>query len=184
MPAEMIRDNALQIAGLLSPKIGGPSVFPHQPDGVWNTPYSGERWQQSSGEDLYRRGLYTFWKRTATYPAFVNFDAPSREMCTIRREPTNTPLQALNLLNDPAFLEAAKAFAKRTEDIKDVRARITVMFRACTARRPKADELTRLELLLANLQQKVASPEGSTAVVPWTMLASVLLNLDETITKE
>ena len=191
LPAETIRDNALAIAGLLDPTIGGPSVFPHQPEGVWNTPYSGERWTTSKGANLYRRGLYTFWKRTATYPTFVNFDAPSREACTIRRERTNTPLQALNLMNDPAFLEAAKAFADRTARIGDARLRIEEMFGLCTARKPSKAELDRLLGLLRSLRSKYTEkPEeaqklgGEVERSAWTMLASVLLNLDETITKE
>ena len=191
MEAEMIRDNALAISGLLSPKIGGPSVFPHQPDGVWNNPYSGERWNIATGENLYRRGLYTFWKRTATYPTFMNFDATSREQCTIRRSRTNTPLQALNLLNDPAFMDAAKALAKRTESAKDSRERIRKMFQLCTARKPVKAEEDRLKVLLDNLKAKFATIQGESkklATDPdsaaWIMLGNVLLNLDETITRE
>ena len=109
MEAEMLRDITLAASGLLSPKIGGPSVFPLQPDGIWNNPYSGDTWKVSEGEDRYRRGLYTFWRRTSPYPAFTTFDASSREFCTLRRLRTNTPLQALTTLNDPAFFRAANA---------------------------------------------------------------------------
>ncbi len=192
MEAEMIRDNALSIAGLLSTKIGGPSVFPHQPNGIWNSPYSGERWMTSSDQNLYRRGLYTFWKRTATYPTFTNFDATSRDTCTVRRSRTNTPLQALNLLNDPAFLEAAKGLAKiaiRTGGNDQLR--LEMAFRKCTMRSPKRAELSRLTVLLDNLRKRYrANPIDSAKLAPspddaaWIMVASVLLNLDETITKE
>src|SRR5262249_20171906 len=113
MDVEMVRDNALAISGLLNPKIGGPSVFPSQPEGVWNNPYSGDKWVVSSHGDQYRRGLYTFWRRTAPYAAFMAFDAPSREVCTERRPRTNTPLQALATLNDKAFVEPAAALARR-----------------------------------------------------------------------
>ena len=100
LDAETVRDNALAISGLLNRKIGGPSVFPYQPDGVWANPYSGDQWMMSDNGDQYRRGLYTFWRRTAPYAAFMAFDAPSREVACERRPRTNTPLQALATLND------------------------------------------------------------------------------------
>ena len=109
----MVRDVALAASGLLSPKMFGPSVFPLQPDGIWNMPYSSDKWTTSSGEDRYRRSLYTFWRRTSPYPSFMTFDATSREYCTVRRVRTNTPLQALTLLNDQASFEAARALAAR-----------------------------------------------------------------------
>ena len=111
MEAEMVRDVALAASGLLSPKMYGPSVFPLQPDGIWNMPYNADKWTTSAGEDRYRRSLYTFWRRTSPYPSFMTFDATSREFCTVRRVRTNTPLQALTLLNDPASFEAAGALA-------------------------------------------------------------------------
>ena len=116
MEAEMVRDQALAVSGLLKRTIGGPSVFPYQPDGIWFAPYSGERWNESRGGDQYRRGLYTFWRRSAPYPAFLAFDAPSREVCCERRSRTNTPLQALATLNDPAFVQPAAALARRILD--------------------------------------------------------------------
>jgi hypothetical protein len=212
MEAEMIRDNALAVAGMLNLEIGGPSVFPHQPDKIWDSPYSSDRWTTSSGKELYRRGLYTFWKRTAPYPTFVNFDATSREFCTVRRGRTNTPLQALNLLNDPAFLEASKGLAKRVmgkdfgaaesqrpnpstngglEESRNLKSEIALAFRLCTCRQPKPAELARLMSLYDNLKGKYeqkpeeakklgANPEGAAMI----MVASVLLNLDETINKE
>jgi len=113
MDAEMVRDVALTASGLLSRKIGGPSVFPPQPEGIWDIPYSSEKWIPSEKEDRYRRGLYVFIRRSATYPSFMTFDATSREHCTVRRVRTNTPLQALTTLNDEAFFEAAEALAAR-----------------------------------------------------------------------
>lgn len=113
LTAEMVRDHALAVSGLLSRKMHGPPVYPPQPDGIWRSVYNGESWKTSTGEDRYRRGLYTYSKRTAGYPGFLTFDAPSRDLCTARRMPTNTPLQALVTLNDPAFLEIAGALAKR-----------------------------------------------------------------------
>lgn len=114
LEAETIRDQALQLSGLLSHKIGGPSVYPYQPPGLWRAAFNGERtWQTSPGEDRYRRGLYTFWRRTVPYPSMATFDAPSRESCTVRRLPSNTPLQALVTLNDPVFVEASQALGRR-----------------------------------------------------------------------
>ena len=109
----MIRDVTLAASGLLTQKVGGPSVFPPQPPGVWDLPYNDDTWEESKGPDRYRRGIYTFVRRSAPYPAMVNFDATSRESCVIRRTRTNTPLQALTTLNDPAFFEAAQALASR-----------------------------------------------------------------------
>lgn len=111
--AEQIRDQSLAVSGLLSSKMFGPSVMPHQPEGVWQTVYSGATWMTSAGEDQHRRGVYTFMKRTSPYPSFVTFDASSREVCVVDRIRTNTPLQALTTLNDPVYLEAAHALAKR-----------------------------------------------------------------------
>jgi hypothetical protein len=113
LSAEMVRDQALLVSGLLSPKSFGPPVFPPQPEGVWRSVYSGAAWKTSEGEDRYRRALYTYSKRTSGYPAFLTFDAPTRDVCSARRIATNTPLQALVTLNDPAFIEFAQAFAKR-----------------------------------------------------------------------
>ncbi|MFO0950642.1 MAG: PSD1 and planctomycete cytochrome C domain-containing protein [Isosphaeraceae bacterium] len=113
LEAEMIRDSALAVSGLLSRKMGGPPVMPHQPEGIWKSTYNTDKWILSPGEDRYRRGLYTFLKRTSPYPAMLAFDAPSREVCTVRRVATNTPLQALVTLNDPAFVAAAQGLARR-----------------------------------------------------------------------
>jgi cytochrome c553 len=192
MEAEMIRDNAYAAAGILSPRVGGPSVFPSQPDGIWFSPYSGDMWKNSEGDDFYRRGLYTFWKRTAPYPSFLALDATSRESCTVRRVRTNTPLQALALLNDDAMMVAAKGLAKRM--IKDGGAspadRVRLGFRLCTARMPEAAEVDRLVAFYNKMKTKYAGEErltgalaGDPDAAAWTMVANVLLNLDETLTK-
>ena len=114
LEAEMVRDQAMALSGLLSRKLGGPSVFPPQPDGLWQAAFNGERtWATSQGADRYRRGLYTFWRRTVPYPSMAAFDAPSREICAIKRVRTNTPLQSFVTLNDPVYVEAAQALARR-----------------------------------------------------------------------
>src|SRR5690606_28966627 len=110
--AEQIRDQALAVSGLLSDKMYGPGVKPHQPEGIWQTVYNGQSWKESEGEDAHRRGIYTFLKRTSPYPSFITFDAASREVCLSRRIVTNTPLQALVTLNDPVYLEAAYYLAE------------------------------------------------------------------------
>ncbi|HEV2667279.1 MAG TPA: DUF1553 domain-containing protein, partial [Blastocatellia bacterium] len=149
MEAEMIRDVTLAAGGLLSRKLGGPSVFPLQPEGVWKAPYSGEKWNVSKGEDRFRRSLYTFVRRSSPHPAMMTFDATSREYCTVRRVRTNTPLQALTTLNDEAAMEAARALAKRLieEGGDDLKARLTYGFRACVTRTPKEKEAERLAAL-------------------------------------
>jgi len=112
LTAEQVRDQTLHVAGLLSDKMFGKSVMPYQPPGVWQTVYSGSKWLESEGEDAYRRALYTYWRRTSPYPSMISFDSPSREVCVIRRIPTNTPLQALITLNDPVYIEAANALGE------------------------------------------------------------------------
>jgi hypothetical protein len=202
MEAEMIRDVTLAASGLLTRKIGGPSVFPYQPEGIWDLPYNDDKWVESKGEDRYRRGLYTFSRRTAPYPSMLTFDAPSREFCTVRRVRTNTPLQALTTLNDPAFFAAAQAMTARVfrEAPGDDRARAEHAFRLCASRKPSGPEVDRLLSWLANERQSFESrpsdaarlakerPTGVTAsdaeFAAWTMLSNVLLNLDETLTKE
>lgn len=198
--AEMVRDLSLAASGLLSHKLGGPSVMPPQPEGVWRNPYSSEKWSVSKGEDRYRRGLYTFLRRTSPYPAMMTFDATSREQCTVRRIRTNTPLQSLTLLNDEAAMEMARALAKRMflEIEGDTKSRLNYGFRLCTGRHAKPAELDRLAALydqqLANYKaapqtadkllkgeaRELPSPE----MAAWTLVANVLLNLDETLTKQ
>ena len=199
--AEMVRDIALAASGLLSPKIGGPSVFPYQPEGVWDLVYNDDKWVMSEQDARCQRGIYTFVRRSAPYPSLTTFDAPSREFCTVRRVRTNTPLQALTTLNDPVFFEAAQALARKimSDAGSDPSAGVVYAFRRCVTRRPKPEEVARL-LAFYSLQldrfrrdSKAASEvtkgfNGSTAEVPelaaWTMVSNVLLNLDETVTKE
>jgi hypothetical protein len=189
LEAETIRDNALAVAGLLSRRIGGPSVMPDQPDGVWDIPYGGERWMRSEGENRWRRGLYTTWKRSAPYPAFVAFDATSRETCTVRRIRTNTPLQALALLNDTGMIAAAEALAGRMakEGGKDP---LRYGFRLATGRQPSVKEAQRLHALRSGLLSRYrkspseAARFGGVEKAAMALTANVLLNLDETITRE
>lgn len=202
LEAEMLRDNALAIAGLLVPRVGGPSVFPPQPDGLWTMIYNADQWVNDRGDSRYRRGIYTFWRRTVAYPTFTTFDAPSRETSCMRRPRTNTPLQALTTLNDPQFFESAVALAERMHAASgDVRARISTGFRMATARVPRAQELAKLEELYQKQRTRFeASPAlasevrksrpGSGAKEPhpaeiaaMTLVANVILNLDETLTR-
>ncbi len=192
--AEMVRDVVLSASGLLSPKIGGPSVFPYQPEGIWDMPYNDDQWTISEGEDRFRRGLYTFMRRTAPYPSMAVFDAPSREFCTVRRIRTNTPLQALTTLNDPVFFEAARALANRIarEAGPEPHDRTRLAFRLCTGRWPKPNELNEIvrsyEKDLDAFRKepdrvaKIGSPSPEMAA--WTVISNSLLNLDETVTKE
>lgn len=203
LEAEMLRDQALAASGLLSKKMHGPSMMPPQPEGVWSVPYSGDRWVTSAGEDKYRRALYTFWRRSAPYPAFMTFDAPSREFCVLRRPRSNTPLQALTILNDPAYVEAAQALARRgvSEGGPSPESRATHIFRRCLSRAPEARELARLVVLYQReldryRQDQPAAAEMATShlgaaptemnvseLAAWTVVANVVLNLDETLTK-
>ena len=192
LEAETIRDAALAGAGLLSKKIGGPSVFPDQPGGVWDSPYSGDKWTVSEGEDRWRRGVYTFLKRTAPYPMFLVFDTTSRETCTIRRVRTNTPLQALATLNDTVFVEASKALARRmlAELLRGTAERAFYGFRIVTSRKPSPAEVGSLiKLYESQLARYRADTEAAKALAgtpeeaAWTVVANVLLNLDEALTK-
>ena len=201
MEAEMVRDQSLALSGLLKRTFGGPSVFPYQPDGIWFVPYSSERWTESRNGDQYRRALYTYWRRSAPYPAFLTFDAPSREVCCERRSRTNTPLQALATLNDPAFMQPASAMARRilNESTGSVADRASYALRLVLARKPRKAEVDHLVALhaenLAIYRRDPAAAKAMTVSVPdknpndpadlaaWTVVANVLLNLDETVTK-
>ncbi|HWJ55885.1 MAG TPA: PSD1 and planctomycete cytochrome C domain-containing protein [Vicinamibacterales bacterium] len=197
LEAEMIRDGELAASGLLSPKMHGPSVFPSQPEGIWNMPYNEDRWVESTGEDRYRRSLYTFLRRTSPYPMHMTFDATSREYCAARRVRTNTPLQALTLLNDRASFDAARALAARVASVPDPRSRATLAFRLVVARDPKPAELARILAYVEGERVQFARrPDAAAKVAPspaarqsaadaaaWTLAANVLLNLDETVTK-
>lgn len=201
MEAEMIRDVTLASSGLLSEKIGGPSVYPYQPEGIWDIPYSSAKWEESTGEDRHRRGLYTFLRRSSPYPSMVTFDAPSRETCTIRRTRTNTPLQALNGLNDPVFFEAARALAQRVlaEGGSDEASRASYAFRLLTARTAPPAQLEEMVAWLNQERKRLRqnpdaanqvageaakSAKDPTEIAAWTLLANVLLNMDETVTKQ
>jgi hypothetical protein len=208
LQAETIRDNALAIAGLLSDRIGGPSVSPYQPAGLWDdvavgADYEGTVYRQDKGEGLYRRSMYTFWKRTCPPPGLNTFDAPEREVCTARRSRTNTPLQALVLLNDPTYLEAARKLAERvmTSGGTTPESRIAFAFRQAISRPPTVSEnelaLKLYRQRLTRFQQDPAAAKSLLSVgessrdlslaepelAAWTTVMSVLLNLDETITK-
>jgi len=205
LPAETVRDNALAVSGLFKEKIGGPSVKPYQPDGLWQD-VSVERravYKQDEGDGLYRRSMYTFWKRTCPPPGMMTFDAPDRETCTIRRARTNTPLQALVLMNDPTYLEASRKLAERVvkSSNKDDE-RLTQLFRIVLCRDLNEIEASALLPLLGKARERFqAAPDkakqllkiGSSPrdekldaaeLAAWTTLCSLVLNLDEAITKE
>jgi hypothetical protein len=203
LDAEGVRDNALAIAGLLSLEQGGAPIKPFQPDGLWDK-VGGQKYDYvvSPGEQKYRRGLYVVLKRGAPYPSFINFDANARFTCRVKRTRSNTPLQALTLLNDPVYVEAAQGLARRMiveRPNADVQARITHAFRLTVARTPKAEEVAVLAKLfdaqLAAAKKdpaaareslgKFALPSGTTveAFAAWYAVATALLNLDETISK-
>ena len=209
LPAELIRDTALAAAGLLDDRIGGPSVLPYQPVNLWDEMafgegFSGQKYEQSHGRDLYRRGMYTLWKRTVPPASLAAFDAPSREKCTARRGQTNTPLQALALMNDPTYVEASRALAQRAllEGGTDTKRRLAYAFRLATARTPTGKEVDVLRRLLdgrmasfrrnptaaAKLLEVGESPRDRrldpVEHAAWTTVASVILNLDETVTKQ
>jgi hypothetical protein len=204
LEAEVVRDQALALAGLLSRKTHGPSVFPPQPPGLWQAAFNGQRtWATSTGADRYRRGLYTFWRRTVPYPSMATFDAPSRETCTVRRVRTNTPLQAFVTLNDPVYVEAAQALARRIVReggaTPDERARYAL--RLCLCRPPLPEQVERVARLLESehahyrKDPKAAKvmateplgppPAGTDAaeLAAWTVVANVLLNMDAVLTK-
>lgn len=198
LEAEMVRDLLLATSGQLSRKIGGPSVFPPQPAGITTEgAYGPLTWTVSAGEDRYRRGLYTFAKRTTPYAMFATFDGPSGEACIARREVTNTPLQALTMLNDAVIIEAAQALARdMVKDPRSVPARITSLFRQCLTRPPTSDETKSLITFYDTQHQRLISKEldaekiiGATAgssveLAAWTLLARAIVNLDEMIVKE
>ena len=204
LSAETIRDNALSIAGILQPRVGGPSVKPYQPEGLWEdvTVERRGKYVPDQGEGLFRRSMYTFWKRTCPPPAMVSFDAPNREVCVARRSRTNTPLQSLVLMNDPTYVEAARVLAETIlseHDHDD--ARIQAGYVRAVSRPARADELALLLDLLASARERFANePEaaqkltqvGTRPLAPnadvkevaaWTIVASTILNLDETISK-
>ncbi len=200
LDAELIRDNALAVSGLLNPSIGGPSIKPYQPPGIWDG--TDHKYEQSKGADLYRRGMYVFWKRAAHYPSFQTFDAPSRETCTVQRPRTSTPLQSLVVMNDPVYVEASRALASRvllTANL-DLEQRLTLAFRLTLARPPeRAERRTLLRTFEEQRAAFAADPKAAKELLgvgespcpagldpielaAMTGVANVLLNLNETIT--
>jgi hypothetical protein len=186
LDAEVIRDSALFNSGLLSPKLGGPPVYPPQPDGVMNLGQSKREWKASTGEDRHRRALYTHFWRATPHPALAVFDAPDGFSACTRRLRSNTPLQALTLLNDQQFTEFAEALAQRVlkSPAKNDAERIEQAFRLCLSRSPNQTEQTRLQQLLAQQLAQEKGDENTRRHEAWKTMARVLLNLDETITRE
>jgi hypothetical protein len=210
LPAETVRDNALAIAGLLdrARAVGGPSVKPYQPGDLWREFAYGDSadktYVRDRGPDLYRRSVYTFWKRSILYPSYAVFDAPNREVCTARRPVTNTPLQAYVLLNDESFVEAARVLAQKVtaEPREDFAKQLDRAFLLALARRPLAAEATAMENLYSDvLAEYRGRPEAAAellavgdfplvagadtaSLAAWTCVANAILNFDETITKE
>ncbi|MCO6479632.1 MAG: PSD1 domain-containing protein [Phaeodactylibacter sp.] len=208
LTAEMLRDQALKISGLLNEEVGGPSVKPYQPAGIWEETTGGgggstAKYVQDKGDKLYRRSLYTFWKRTVPPPSMMTFDAPSRDLCTVKRQETNTPLQALVLLNDPQVVEAARMLAHQAIDQAgvEVAERVAFMFRLATSRPPEKEEL---ELLVQYFEEErsrfAEQPESAgqylkvgeytlqTKMPPaelaaYAVVANAILNLDEAVTR-
>ncbi|MCA9146662.1 MAG: DUF1553 domain-containing protein, partial [Planctomycetales bacterium] len=211
LQAEFIRDQALAVSGLLKHRIGGPSVSPYQPAGLWeelssrgdSSKWTAQTFVQSTGDDLYRRSMYTFWKRTSPPPQMLALDAPDRETCTVRRARTNTPLQALILMNDPTYVESSRMLAERvlTEGGSTPEQRLTFAFRLVTGRLPTEPELEvmqsvlqeqselyknetdKAKQLLSNGDRTWNSELDPCEFAAWTMLSSMILNLDETVTK-
>jgi Protein of unknown function (DUF1553)/Protein of unknown function (DUF1549)/Concanavalin A-like lectin/glucanases superfamily/Planctomycete cytochrome C len=204
LAGELIRDQTLSVSGLLARRVGGPSVKPYQPSGLWEAvSYDGDlTYVEDQGESLYRRSLYTFWKRQAPPPTLLSFDSPTREVCAVKRSRTNTPLQALVLLNDPTYIEAARKLAEQVLNRKSApRDRVRFAFRQALGRLPDADETDKLLSLYqrqaevfqrdprkaADLLAVGASPLDASLTGPelaaWTTVCGVLLNLDEMITR-
>jgi hypothetical protein len=198
-----VRDQALAISGLLVERIGGRSVLPYQPEGIW-TDISTARYVQDHGDNLYRRSLYTFWKRTVAPPSMANFDAPTRESCTVQRSSTNSPLQALDLMNDVTYMEAARMLGERMmkEGGTTPQQRIGLAFQLATGRRPTEKESDllanalkysldrfrdRAEAATRYLSVGEHTRDGSLDVkelAAYTSVASLIMNLDNTISKE
>lgn len=208
LKAEMLRDQALKVSGLLNEAVGGPSVKPYQPAGIWEETTGGgggstAKYVQDTGDKLYRRSLYTFWKRTVPPPSMMAFDAPSRDLCTVKRQETNTPLQALVLLNDPQAVEAARMLAHQAIDSagEEVSGRIAYIFRLATSRTPRPEEL---ELLVKYFEEErmrfAGQPEkagqylrvgeytlqtkmDAAELAAYAVVANAILNLDEAVTR-
>ncbi len=204
LTAEMIRDQALAVSGLLVDKTGGPPVKPYQPEGLWQELTGGSGYKADKGEGLYRRSIYTYWRRTIQPPAMIAFDSPTRETCMVRENRTNTPLQALNLMNDVTFVEAARKLAERIlrDGGASAEARLRHGYRLVLGRDPKPAEARALTAAAADFQARYKddgksaeallghgeAPRDQAFAAPdlaaWTGVASILLNLDETVTRE
>jgi hypothetical protein len=194
LPAEQIRDQALAISGLLANKVGGPPVYPTQPDGYWQRRVLPGEWKNSSGDDRHRKTMYTYWRRMALHPTLELLNAPARENCVVQRDMANIPTQALVLLNDPIFHEAARAFASRLiREVKgDDTQRLERAFRLSLGRPPKPAEQTRFLSYLARQREDIRKDAATTRALAgsdsvdaavWTLACSVILNLDESITR-
>jgi len=198
LSAEQVRDQALFISGLISKKMYGPSVMPFQPSGIWLSPWNGQDWVESKGEDKYRRSLYTYWKRTAPYPAMISFDGGAREVCVARRIRTNTPLQALVTLNDQTYLDAARSFAFRMQEMDklDVKKQIAGGYAMALYRPITADKLDIFEKLYQKAYEDLKADKEKTCELIGAMnehnnpetaalvvVANAMLNMDELITK-
>jgi len=204
LDAEMVRDTALSVGGLLSEHVGGPSVKPAQPAGYWSfLNFPVREWEKDHGDSEYRRGLYIYWCRSFLHPYLLAFDAPSREECTVERPRSSTPLQALVLLNDPNFVEGARVFAEKIihEGGKSNEQRFTFAYRQALSRPPKPEEIKVLTVLLDKHRADFARDKEAAKkllsvgdwpqpkdidpaeLAAWTSVARVILNLNETITR-
>ena len=195
LSGEQIRDQALAISGAMNPKMYGQPVMPYQPEGIWSAPYDGNKWNQSKGDDQYRRAVYTFWKRTSPYPALMTFDGVGRESCSSRRIRTNTPLQALNTLNDPVYMDLSKKLTERVWN-NDPKTMIQEAYRLATYQDISPNKLEILNALytesLTTYQQnsKLTKEitQGSTtkeleSFAAMVIVSNAIINLDEVITK-
>jgi len=200
----MIRDQALFVSGLLVNKTGGPSVKPYQPAGLWQELAGGKGYVPDSGEGLYRRSLYTFWKRTIAPPSMINFDSPTRETCIVRESRTNTPLQALSLMNDVTYVEAARKLAEAVlhDGGSTPEERIRYAYLRSLGRPPRADEMRAVTGMLAYFERRYQGDKDAARqylsdgesrpnkslrpaeLAAYAAVASLLFNLDEMITKE
>ncbi|MEL7267267.1 MAG: DUF1553 domain-containing protein, partial [Planctomycetota bacterium] len=204
LEGELIRDSALAVSGLLVQQVGGPGVKPYQPPNIWNevSLNGGLRYKQDHGDKLYRRSMYTYWKRSSPMPSMLIFDVPSREKCVVQRPRTNTPLQALVTLNDPQFVEAARALAQRVmNQSPSDQDRIGQLYQLCTGRPVEDSEAKILRGIVAQQLQRYADDPAAadallgvgeskrderldvTAHAAWTIAAQIVLNLDETLTR-
>ena len=197
LSAEQVRDQALCISGLLNDKMYGPSVYPYQPKGLWLSPYNGRDWENSKGEDQYRRALYTFWKRSAPYPSMVTFDGVARNVCTSRRIRTNTPLQALTTLNDSAYIDMARHFAYRLqkEGGDDIKQQIAKGYQLATYHAIDDKSLIALQELYTIAYNRFKDDSDKALMIlggkenndaktaALVVVTNALLNLDEVVTR-